>query len=242
MIRWMLLLLALWIPSPVGASHLWAGIDLCEVRKDIVPPGLPLDLLPAPDSEGSLLLQRYCTQCHNLPGPGRHTAAEWREVMDRMSLLMDVSHRFGALMGKVELLQEQENAVLLAYLSDNALKPWSGEQSAPETYQEACSGCHSLPDPEQHTQQEWPAVLARMAHNADIMGRQPFPAASMAAIRSFLGLPTDAAHSDQKPVEPGQAPYRGPWLALGPFLLLMVLGLVRWWRNTHKGNTPCATR
>ena len=46
---------------------------------DMLPPMNP-DQLPDPDSKGARLLQQFCTQCHNLPGPGMHTAAEWPAV------------------------------------------------------------------------------------------------------------------------------------------------------------------
>jgi hypothetical protein len=40
--------------------------------------------LPDRDSEGSRLLIKYCTQCHGLPDPGRHSAAEWPPAVARM--------------------------------------------------------------------------------------------------------------------------------------------------------------
>ncbi len=118
-----LLLLILALPLPAAASHGWAGYDLCEVYKDRLPPGLTRESLPAPQSPGAALLARYCTQCHNLPGPDRHTAAEWREVTAKMFLLMDVSHRFGGLMGRVEILPAPQQGILLAYLQEHASPP-----------------------------------------------------------------------------------------------------------------------
>ncbi|MBL3618383.1 MAG: hypothetical protein JMN26_11690 [gamma proteobacterium endosymbiont of Lamellibrachia anaximandri] len=108
------------LPLPALASHPTAGIDLCEVHKDKLPPGLTAESLPDPQSPGAALLHQYCTQCHNLPGPDRHTAAEWRKVTAKMFLLMDVSHRFGGLMGHVEIMQREQQARLLAYLESNA--------------------------------------------------------------------------------------------------------------------------
>ena len=115
-----LLFLILSLPPPVAASHGWAGFDLCEVYKDRLPPGLTIELLPSPQSPGAVLLHQYCIQCHNLPGPDRHTTSEWREVTSRMFLLMDVSHRFGGLMGRVEIMQRAEQEILLAYLERHA--------------------------------------------------------------------------------------------------------------------------
>ncbi|MCU7923073.1 MAG: hypothetical protein KZQ88_10295 [Candidatus Thiodiazotropha sp. (ex Dulcina madagascariensis)] len=129
-----LLLMILCLPLPVAASHAWADIDLCEVYQDKLPPGLSAESLPEAHAPGAVLLDRYCTQCHNLPGPDRHTAAEWRDVASRMFLLMDVSKRFGGLMGRVESMQAQEQAILLAYLERYAanliVSKWPAEPEA----------------------------------------------------------------------------------------------------------------
>ncbi|MBT8419253.1 MAG: hypothetical protein KJO08_00165 [Gammaproteobacteria bacterium] len=109
------LILAL-APLPVPANHGWAGFDVCEVHKDKLPSDLTAESLPDPQSPGAALLNQYCTQCHNLPGPGRHTAPEWREVTSEMFRLMDASHRFGGLMGRVEIMRSPEQEILLAYL------------------------------------------------------------------------------------------------------------------------------
>ena len=115
-----LLFLILALPPPVIASHGWAGFDLCEVHKDKLPPGLTAESLPAPQSRGAALLHQYCTQCHNLPGPDRHTAAEWRGVTSKMFMLMDVSHQFGGLMGKVEVIPRAQQEILRTYLESHA--------------------------------------------------------------------------------------------------------------------------
>ena len=236
-----LLLLALWLPLPAIAHHQWAGIDLCKVRRDLVPPGLPAERLPAPQSTGARLLRRYCTQCHNLPGPGRHTAGEWPGVVARMTLLMEVSHRFGRLLGEVAVPTEVERRALLAYLGAHALRPWSGPQPPPEPYRKACSGCHALPDPGQHDLQAWPTVLARMGRNAEVMGRSPPSPPTMVTVREVLGLPPGALPTPPPPAHAEKAPAWGPWLALGPLLLLAVLGLMRWWRGANE-DRRCVTR
>ncbi|MCG8025604.1 MAG: hypothetical protein JAZ02_16685 [Candidatus Thiodiazotropha endolucinida] len=114
------LLLILLLPIPVVAGHTWAEIDLCEVYKDKLPPGLTAERLPEARSPGAELLDRYCPQCHNLPGPDRHTLAEWHDVTTRMFTLMDVTHRFGGVMGRVETMQPQARATLVAYLQRHA--------------------------------------------------------------------------------------------------------------------------
>ncbi|MDP7569359.1 MAG: hypothetical protein QF677_05570 [Arenicellales bacterium] len=114
--RTALLLLVFAVPLPVTASHGWAGFDLCAIHKDKLPPGLSIELLPDPLSPGAALLNQYCTQCHNLPGPDRHTAADWHKVVSKMHVLMDVSHQFGGLMGRVDTMQDEQQKTLLTYL------------------------------------------------------------------------------------------------------------------------------
>ncbi len=184
-----LLLMIFCLPQPVAANHPSAGIDLCEVHKDKLPPGLTAESLPDPQSPGAALLHQYCTQCHNLPGPDRHTAAEWREVTPKMFMLMDVSHRFGGLMGRVEIMQSEEQERLLVYLESNAT--WRGRSQTAQ---------------------------------------------------SMLGVVTGVGRFDSDPFNtlsgltptPEESPH---WLTrlwvLLPFLLLMGLGLFRWWRHSH---------
>lgn len=128
--RIVLLFMTLVTSLPVAASHVWADIDLCEVYQDKLPPGLTLASLPEAVSAGAGLLNQYCTQCHNLPGPDRHTLAEWRDVVSRMFMLMEVSNRFGGLMGRVESMQSPEREILLAYLERHATNSVMNKRSA----------------------------------------------------------------------------------------------------------------
>lgn len=59
-----------------------------------LPPGTDPALLPEPRSEGARLLGRFCTQCHDLPGPGLHTAGEWPRVVERMKGHMAATGKF----------------------------------------------------------------------------------------------------------------------------------------------------
>ncbi len=112
--------LIFFLPVQVLAHHAWFSFDICKVHKDTLPPGLTLQLLPDAKSPGAALLNTYCTQCHNLPGPDRHTAAEWREVTSKMFMLMEVTNQFGALKGKLKIMQEPQQEILLAYLEQQA--------------------------------------------------------------------------------------------------------------------------
>ena len=169
---WLLLLFCLCLPLPVAASHQWAGIDLCEVYRDSLPPGLTIESLPEPKSNGAALLQQYCTQCHNLPGPDRHTAAEWRDVASKMFMLMDVSKRFGGVTGRVEVMDKQQQEALTAYLDR-----FGSKQTLQKSADQAAD----------------------------------------------------------------QIQWLTPLLVMSPFLLLMGLGLVRWW-GSNRENKPCVTR
>lgn len=61
-----------------------------DMMGDVLPPEIDPALLPDSQSQGALLLVRYCSQCHNLPGPGSHTAEEWPAVEERMNLRMQM--------------------------------------------------------------------------------------------------------------------------------------------------------
>ncbi len=124
-----IMLLILFLPVQVFASHGWSSFDICEAYKDKLPPGLTIESLADSKSPGAVLLNQYCTQCHNLPGPDRHTAAEWREVTSKMFMLMDVSHRFGGLAERVEIMQKPEQETLLAYLEQYASGTVGSEES-----------------------------------------------------------------------------------------------------------------
>ena len=131
--RYLLLLLFV-LPLPVPASHGWSEVDICKLHEERLPPGLNVESLPDAVSRGAVLLARYCTQCHNLPGPDRHTAGGWREVTSRMFMLMEVSNRFGGLMGRVDKLSHGDQGVLLDYLERHAADSVAAQNlSAPES-------------------------------------------------------------------------------------------------------------
>lgn len=61
---------------------------------------------------GFELVERYCSACHSLPDPKRHTAAEWPQVIGRM---LDNIRRIGKPMPNAE----QTNTIL-EFLQTNA--------------------------------------------------------------------------------------------------------------------------
>jgi hypothetical protein len=226
------------------ASHDWGGIDVCKTYRDRVPPGLDPTLLPEADSRGARLLRQYCTQCHELPGPGRHTAEEWPAVLERMAVLMDVSQRFRGLMGKIAAPSTDERAALEAYLSAHALVPMRGTPRGPGAaeFAQGCTGCHALPAPSQHAPEEWGDVVARMQRNAAVMQRGAFDARAEQAILTYLASAADDRYiSDphgagvQPPRQPASDSDSTDWTLqrlayLTPFFAVAMLGVLRWWR------------
>ena len=159
---------------------------------DVLPPGIDPDLLPEPQSQGALLLARYCSQCHNLPGPGTHTADEWPAVVDRMNLRMQMMSGPDMMGMMVESPDESELRAILRYLQEHAQKPIDITQyddldtSAGGAFQSTCSLCHALPDPQQHTAEEWPAVVARMRQHMVSQGKTVPNEAAIGEIIGFL--------------------------------------------------------
>ncbi len=229
------------------ASHSYGGLDLCALYPEVMPPGLMPDQLPDAGGPGAVLMQGYCTQCHALPGPGRHSAEEWPHVLDRMLVLMDVADRFGGLLGDVKTPASDERDQLRSYLELHALKPMAGTPQGlgASAFESHCSACHVLPDPGQHSLEEWPAVLKRMQRNMSVMKYAPPSRGLMVQIQYFLQQDLQAGFD---PALAGTAPAlsgatgdsgfnarnvfdRGRWMALGPFLLLVFVGLARWWQG-----------
>lgn len=148
-----------------------------EMMGGRLPPGVKPEALPEPNSPGAKLLIRYCTQCHNLPGPAMHTAEEWPAVDGRMISRMEMMAGMKGMMMDIQAPTVEERKTLLAYMQQHALRPASqealGAPNAPglNRFRRTCSQCHALPDPSLHTAQEWPGVVERMRKNMAIMGK-----------------------------------------------------------------------
>lgn len=162
---------------------------------DALPPGIDPALLPDPNAPGASLLARYCSQCHNLPGPGLHTAQEWPAVIQRMSRrmrMMSGRGMMGMMMGGVESPDDAELQVIVRYLQAYAQRLLNKERyndletPAGRAFQSTCALCHALPDPQQHTASEWPGVVARMKKNMIAMGKSVPDVAIMGGIVGFL--------------------------------------------------------
>lgn len=223
------------------ASHDWGGIDVCTAYRDTAPPGIDPATLPEPHSRGARLLQQYCVQCHQLTGPGRHTAEEWPAVLERMNMLMDVSRRFRGLMGSIRMPDSDELRALGDYLAAHALQPLRGTPRGPgaQAFASACAGCHTLPDPRSHLASEWPAIVTQMRDKAGVMGRADlFDAPADGEVLAYLQrnaadriVADPHGNTGVAPVardarSQAHGPERLLWLT--PFFALVGVGLWRW--------------
>jgi len=165
----------------MGGTMMMDRAGMKEMMKNMMgaqlPPGLDPGHLPEPRSSGAQLLARYCTQCHELPGPGLHTAGEWPSVADRMNRRMRM---MSGMMHDIEAPDNDGLRTLVAYLQQHAQMPMDKTKytdlntPAGKSFEAMCSQCHALPDPKQHTADEWPGVVGRMTQNMKTMGK-PLP-------------------------------------------------------------------
>jgi len=239
----------LFISPMASASHSYGGLDLCALYPEVMPPGLPTEQLPDSNSPPAQLMQTYCSQCHALPGPGRHTADEWPAVFQRMLMLMDVANRFAGLMGNIKNPSHEESEQLQQYLTRYALKPMQQKPAGmgARAFENHCGECHALPDPLQYNNDHWPELLKRMQRNMAIMKYTPPSSEVMLQIQHYIQLsrspdsPSLATRDSSRKTEQNQknkpsSIHLQSWLALGPFLLLVIVGLVRWRLNSRKNH------
>ncbi|MCW8964983.1 MAG: hypothetical protein OQL16_14390 [Gammaproteobacteria bacterium] len=222
---------------------------MCALYPEVMPPGLSVEQLPDATGQGARLMQTYCTQCHELPGPGRHTADEWPTVMQHMLTLMDVADRFGSLMGNIRSPNSEEREQLQLYLSRHGLKPL---QQTPEglgsrAFESHCGACHATPDPLQYDIEGWPDILKRMQRNMTVMKYTPPRSEVMLQIQHYIQsaytvdqAPSNLANNQYKADKNRQLKestiHPGSLIALGPFLLLIVIGIFRWWLSSRQGH------
>ena len=159
-----------------------------------LPPGIAPEKLPEPNSSGAKLLQKYCIQCHDIFSPRMHSAEKWSSVFQRMSWHMQMMPRgrkIGSMI-KIEAPSLQEGTELLTYLKRHSLH--TADQSKLEhldtpsgmAFLQTCAQCHALPDPKQHSTQEWPGVTTRMNQNMELMQRPLIKPTEEALIVQFL--------------------------------------------------------
>ena len=158
-------------PEIAKAKYLWSKSPHGRMLERILPPAITPQDLPDPSSEGAQLTARYCVQCHYLPNPRMHSGDRWKPTVVRMVWRMQGRGNLGEVMKEmmagVQAPTSEEIAVLNDYLQKHAQKEIAPghpalKTSAGEMFSIACSQCHALPDPIQHTAREWPAVVERM--------------------------------------------------------------------------------
>lgn len=202
------LVLALAGCGRAGPEGEWVRADLMTI-----PDGVAPDALPEPGSRGARLAVRYCSQCHGVPTPKRHSAADWIPTLRRMFSRMDHMSSMGGMMGGrrgrgtrgmmggdrgrmpmgmhgVDAPSEAERADLVAYYTGHAMRaidPGSAPAGAgSEAFRDRCSRCHALPDPAAHAPGEWPAVVERMRGNMERAGVEGLSDAEAEAIVGYL--------------------------------------------------------
>ncbi len=180
------------------------------MQEVVPPPGMAPERLPDSGSTGAKLLVRYCEQCHGLPSPLYKTSGQWPGVFDRMLGRMQTMS--GGMMGRgmmgpgmmgmgrIAAPTDSEAHLLLDYLQKHAMieagsAELAGDNSAERgVFSATCTQCHVLPSPSLHTQQEWPAVVARMEGNMQLMGKPGIAADRWAAIVRFLQSASAKTH------------------------------------------------
>jgi cytochrome c5 len=159
-----------------------AGQELSESERLLVasarvalPPALDPADLPDPQSPGAQAVGTYCSSCHALPHPAMHAATDWPDVTRRMWLRME-------LLGPeytVAVPSSGDRVVILDYLRAHAFQV--NQASLPDApgrdaFESTCSQCHDLPDPRQHSADDWLTVVRRMnEHMRAILGSEITP-------------------------------------------------------------------
>jgi cytochrome c5 len=137
--------------------------------------GLPAGTAPAdlpdPASEGALTFEKYCSACHGIPSPSAHSATDWPVVLRRMWLRTE-----GLPAGyTVPVPDARERVIIVNYVLDHAMQVAGTELPAGpgrDLFTSTCNRCHELPDPRQHSEQDWAAVVIRMRQHMVQMLRQ----------------------------------------------------------------------
>ena len=160
--------------------------------------------LPDPGSRGAGLLQVYCVQCHWLPTPQMHSAAEWPILVRRNLLRMEqLKLRLGGplttgLVGETvmagyenpEIPSPADVDTLLAYLQRYSLPVAQPGELTPgpgrELFIRKCSVCHETPSPRAHTASGWDRLIGEMQAIMTISNVEPLSDSELDAISGYL--------------------------------------------------------
>jgi cytochrome c5 len=70
--------------------------------------------LPSAKSMGAVSFKDFCGQCHSLPDPKSHSAAEWLALVEKMKKNMELMHK--------KVITEAEENQIVSFLRKNAKK------------------------------------------------------------------------------------------------------------------------
>ncbi len=186
-----LLLLAIFLLfSGTAATHAGdatPGGEYKSIKKLVILGGVEPKDLPDPGSVEAKLLTTYCNQCHNLPNPKMYSSTEWPERFARM---MHHADAMGKMPGFKSPTDSQKGRIS-AYLQKHGMKAMAANDPSlqgPEGFQFVwfCSSCHNLPDPVQHTPEEWDALLDRMVEHRRVHGRPEMSLKERILVLKFL--------------------------------------------------------
>lgn len=183
--------------SELGHTATSADTRVCPMGGQMPVVPFPETDLPDPTSAGARAFTRFCDQCHALPSPRAHAATAWDANIDRMvgrmrTMQAEKGAPWGVWMPNIAAPADAEVESIRSYLRSNAM------QAAPEgmtggddvgglaAFSKVCSQCHALPDPAQHSDAEWPGVVARMLQNMDRMGVKPPEDEVLEQVTTFL--------------------------------------------------------
>lgn len=190
------------LTDSLSRQQRWRMIS--SIGTGLPPENYQVSDLPQSGTYGAAMLQVYCEQCHWLPSPQMHSAAEWPVLVKRMILRMHMlQDRLGgpvinSLVGgwmvdiikKVGVPSPEQVDSIEAYLERNALpvaKPGEiGDSPSARLFAQKCSVCHQTPSPRAHTASEWQDVVARMQSNMARMDVKPLLPEQIQQITTYL--------------------------------------------------------
>lgn len=183
--------------SDLGHTPTNADTRVCPMGGQMPVVPFPEADLPDPTSAGARAFTRFCDQCHALPSPRSHAGTGWDASIDRMVGRMrmmeaETGAPWGVWMPNIAAPSDAEVESIRSYLWSNAMQvapeglTGSDDVGGLAAFSKVCSQCHALPDPAQHSDAEWPGVVARMLQNMDRMGVTPPEDEVLEQVTTFL--------------------------------------------------------
>lgn len=127
--------------------------------------------------------------CSRMSGKGMN---EKMGGMEMKGMMVGMSGNGMMGMMNVQSPTDEQQKVIVEYLEKHSLKSIQpGALPSPRTeggvvFAATCAQCHALPDPKQHTAEQWPQAVARMRKNMAAMGKSIPDTATLRLITEFL--------------------------------------------------------